>query len=218
MVVRFLPVDPDPTPARDRENLAEVLDLRSRLVKTVPEHGATAATADDAVDARTAAPQPAHGATDTLREDAVLLLARRALSVGELRRELLRRNHPDHDVEELLEDFVRSRYLDDAGLATSVVERTQERQRASRAGIRRKLTERLIPHDVIESALATLDPEAEEELLRETATTRAQRLRDLPRNVAERRLIAFLARRGWAGEAAVRVAREALASSDAEAE
>lgn len=144
------------------------------------------------------------------REEAVRMLARKARSRGELRRELLAREHAVGDVDDVLDEFERNHYLDDLGLARSVAEGLRERKRASRSQIRLKLRERQLDDDVIETVLAELDDDEEHELLRAAAQERARRLADLDRQTAERRLLGFLARRGWSGERATRAAREAL--------
>ena len=143
-------------------------------------------------------------------EDGVRLLARRARSSGELRSDLLALEHDPHEVEDVIAEFEANHYLDDAGLARALVEKLRDAKRASRAQIRRKLRERKLPDEAIEEALGELDDDEEFALLRETAAQRAAKLSGLDRQTAERRLLGFLARRGWSGEPAMRAAREAL--------
>ena len=153
---------------------------------------------------------PEGDAARSAYEDGVRLLARRARSSGELRDELLRLEHDVHEVEAVIDEFERSHYLDDLGLARLVTEKLRDTKRESRARIRAKLRERRLPDGVIEEALGELDDDEEFELLRVAAADRARRLADLDRQTAERRLLGFLARRGWSGERAARAAREAL--------
>jgi regulatory protein len=163
------------------------------------EPGAEATAAADDEDDRSSA-----------YDDGVRLLARRARSSGELREELQRLEHPAHEVETVIAEFEQSHYLDDEGLARAVTEKLRETKRASRAQIRIKLRERRLPDSAIEEALGQLDTDEEFALLRETAQDRARKLGGLDRQTAERRLLGFLARRGWSGEPAMRAAREAL--------
>lgn len=149
----------------------------------------------------------------TAAEDGVRLLARRARSSGELRRELGQLGHAAAEVDAVIDEFITSLYLDDRGLARLLVQSLRERKGASRAQIRLKLRERLLPDDAIEEALGDLDDAEEFALLRAAAVDRARKLAGLDRATAERRLLGFLARRGWSGERAVRAAREALAGS-----
>lgn len=149
-------------------------------------------------------------AFEACKADGVRLLARQARSSGELRDGLLRLEHDRPVVDEVIEEFERSLYLDDIGLARAATEKLRESKRASRGQIRTKLRERQIRDDVIEAVLGELDDEQELELLRDAAAARAQKLQDLDRQTAERRLSGFLARRGWSGEQVSRVVREAL--------
>lgn len=229
MAVRFLPEReaPENVPERDRGDLAEVIDLRSRLTR-VPETdedpvaSLRAALERAAIERSTAGRRAAEqgaaeadgGPARTAAEDGVRLLARKSRSSGELRRELSALGHDTPDVEAVLLEFEGNLYLDDLGLARVLAEGLRERKRASRAQIRAKLRERLLPDGVIETVLVELDDEQEDELLRAAAEERARRLRGLDRQTAERRLLGFLARRGWSGEPAIRACREALAGID----
>lgn len=148
--------------------------------------------------------------TRSAYEDAVRVLARRALSRGELEYELLRLGHSQLDSEIVLDEFIERLYLDDFSLARTLTEKLRERKGASRSHIKQKLRERKITDDVVALALAELDEEEEFDLLREAAFDRARKLGGLDRATAERRLLGFLARRGWSGEQVHRAVREAL--------
>ncbi len=256
MVVRFLPepAAENQPPPRDRGDLAEVIDLRSRLPQLQEESrreaqrpvseprrivqpdrptgfgraagferaAETDGTSEcDAGFEGAAACDEAAGLdraverSRSAEEDAVRLLARRARSSGELRRELASLGHDASDVEAVVLDCESSLYLDDLGLARVLSEGLRARKRASRAQIRVKLRERLLPDGIIEEVLGELDDDEENELLRQAAGERARKMSGLDRQTAERRLLGFLARRGWSGERAVRVAREALDSTAA---
>lgn len=140
----------------------------------------------------------------------VKLMARKARSSGELREELLRLDHAAHIVDGVIAEFEQSLYLDDAGLARTVTEKLRNSKKASRSQIRIKLRERRLPDSVIEAAVSELDVDEEFDLLREAAQDRARKMDGLDRQTAERRLLGFLARRGWSGEPATRAVREAL--------
>lgn len=143
-------------------------------------------------------------------EDAVRLLARRARSSGELRDDLLALDHSADEVSIVIDEFVESHYLDDIGLARVQSEKLRDSKGASRGQIKRKLRERKLPDDVIEEIIGALDTGEEFELLREAAQKRAKSLNGLDRETAKRRLLGFLARRGWSGEPAMRAVNEAL--------
>ncbi|GAA2180825.1 hypothetical protein GCM10009847_20190 [Leucobacter tardus] len=156
-----------------------------------------------------AEPEPS-GPERTANEDAVRVLGRKARSSGELRRDLERLGHDAHEVSGVIDEFRENLYLDDVGLARIVTEKLRDAKGASRGQIRRKLQERHFDESAIESALADLDEHEEDQLLRAAAEDRARRLTGLDPQTAERRLLGFLARRGWGGEPARRAARDAL--------
>ncbi|SJN09578.1 Regulatory protein RecX [Leucobacter sp. 7(1)] len=197
--------EPEPEPALASAPAAVVTALSDRLR---PASALRAPVRSEA--AKPTSPDPDEADSRPVYNDGVKLLARRARSSGELREELLRLDHSVHDVDVLIEEFRESHYLDDLGLARTVVEKLRSTKRASRTQIGIKLRERRLPDAVIDEALGELDSDEEFSLLREAAVSRASKLGGLDRQVAERRLLGFLARRGWSGEAATRIAREAL--------
>lgn len=227
MAVRFLP-EPgheDAAFVPDRVGLAEVIDLRARLVSAAshrvdrasvesfraePSHAAEVRALPFPEGEPASGLAPEQAALVAATRDAVRLLARRARSSGELARELGELEHAPDAVEGAVAEAHESLYLDDVGLARGLAESLRARKRSSRAQIRQKLRDRLIPSDIIERVLAELDDDEEDELLCEAATQRALRLRGLDHLTAERRLLGFLARRGWSGEPARRAARDAL--------
>lgn len=265
MAVRFLPPPSDEPSEKlgvDRENLAEVIEFRSKLREVSALDPREAQSVREPRQLRLAADAGSAGApvevefgessgdsdlvrgtgygndrglgigvgvgvtdsgdsdahesvhelenTRTAMDDAVRMLARRARSSGELRRELVAKGHDHAEVDEVVLECESRLYLDDLGLARVVTENLRTRKRSSRSQIRIKLRERMLPDAVIEEAIGELDQDEENDLLREAATERARKMGGLDRQTAERRLIGFLARRGWSGERAVRIAREAL--------
>ncbi|MEB4615899.1 regulatory protein RecX [Leucobacter sp. M11] len=196
MVVRFLPVGgPErKAPVPPRDNLAEVVELRSRLV---PEETPDAEPAPDLGDPR---------------EQAMRRLARSAQSVTEIERFLRGKGHQPEAIEPVVREFLDRGYLDDLALAKAQTGILRERKRMSTRIIERTLNERGIPREFIGIALAEFDPEGDDEdrVLREAARDRARKMGSLDRATAERRLIAFLARRGFGGSSVRDIAREAL--------
>lgn len=201
----------------DRAEVAREADGRLRAGRVVQAGTAPGAHDGRASDAQNETPaagraeaSPEAESIPNGFEDAVRLLARRARSSGELRKELLALGHDHVEVEEVALECETRLYLDDLGLARVLTENLRARKRASRSQIRLKLRERLLPDGVIEEALGELDDDEEHDLLREAATERARKMGSLDRQTAERRLLGFLARRGWSGERAIRVVREVL--------
>lgn len=225
MAVRFLPApDERPRAHRDeRENLAEVIEFRARVKRPEPPSVVEDLAAkiehiqdgsDEFADHAGAEEAVTEPVGPTAEQAAIKLLARKALSSGELRRKLREADYPEIDVEEAVAACEAALYLDDAGLASAVTQKLRETKGASQAIIRRKLRERLLPDAAIDQAIAELDDSEEFELLEQTAADRARRLQGLDRQTAERRLLGFLARRGWSGERATRAARNALNGLD----
>lgn len=242
MVVRFTPSPDEPTASKppQRENLAEVVDIRSRLVSSAHKtHNSDALSNSKALSNESPSNEvplddASHDAPPIVLAEyservsqehqeqkeqkellnthgvAVKLLSRKALSSGELRRELQRREHAENDIENVLADFIESFYLDDFSLARTLCEKLRDQKRASTSQIRHKLQERLLDRDAIDEALAGLDVDEENDLLVAAANDRARKLTSLDRKTAERRLLGFLARRGWGGPEAFQAAREAL--------
>lgn len=184
----------------------------AQAASVAPEGTAQALCEADATDGISA---PEETSSAAAYEHGVKILARKARSSGELRAELLRLEYDPNDVENVIGEFETSHYLDDAGLARAVTEKLRDAKRASRAQIRVKLRERKLPDSAIEAALGELDADEEFDLLREAANDRARKLVGLDQQTAERRLLGFLARRGWSGEPAMRAARDALAGGGA---
>ena len=194
MAVRFTPA-PEPKPRPNRDNLAEVIDLRARLVE------------------RSIAPEPPEPEVEKLpdpRQEAMRMLARRALSSRELSDKLQERGHAERDIAEIIDNFIESHYLDDTALARTICEKLRSTKRASIGHLRRELLKRGIPATSIEQVLSEIDDEEEDQLLWEVARDRARRLTSLDRVTAERRLFGFLARRGWSGSNVRRVTSAVL--------
>jgi regulatory protein len=192
MTVRFLPTQAegahDTQP--EREEIAEVVELRTKLV-IEPEK------------------QEPHPSLPPM-EKAVRLLARKPLSMGELDRALRRENYADDQVEEVVRECISRSYLDDVALAERIVEKSELRKKLSRSALKRELSLRLIPAEIIDAVLASNSDESELETMREVAEKRARQLSSLDRATAERRLVSYLARRGFGGSNLYRVVSDAL--------
>src|SRR5690554_3635454 len=126
MVVRFLPLanKPSVASANDRGDLAEVIELRSKLhsdrgvaarVELAEIEHAVVHRLDDAG-------EPESDRFSAAEADAVRLLARRARSGGELRQELDALGHASIDVEAVVLQCESNLYLDDLGLARVLTE------------------------------------------------------------------------------------------------
>ncbi|MBT1035095.1 recombination regulator RecX [Canibacter sp. lx-45] len=137
-------------------------------------------------------------------------LSRKALSAREIRRELKKLDYAEHTVELVVTELLASNYIDELAMAEAIVIKLSGAQGSSKAEIQRKLAQRGIAGEVIDKVLSGIDNDAELELLKTIAYSRASKLTDLDYQVALRRLLAYLARRGWSGYQALEIAKEAL--------
>ncbi len=132
---------------------------------------------------------------------ALRALERRGFARVDLGRRLVRKGHPGVAVEVALERLAARGLLDDAAFALNYAEVRSRRGRGP-ARVRRDLAGMGLERDVIDRAVAvTWPPEVDNgERALELARTRAGRLAKLPRVAQRRRLLAFLARRGYTGD------------------
>ncbi|WP_022893431.1 regulatory protein RecX [Agromyces subbeticus] len=199
--VTYLPWAKEPT-ARSRETPVREERVREARVREspiqeVPDHEASGS--DET------------GAERDARVDRLVVsrLRRSALSVSEVRAVLVEHGLDDIEVEEWLERYERLGYLDDARLAEQVVHSHGVRRGRGSGAILQELGRRGVDNSLARAAVEDLDPETELENARTVAERRARQLRGLDRQTAERRLSAFLQRRGYPGD----VVREAVSAA-----
>lgn len=193
-----------------------------------PAHGHVRRAAEEAAPG---APHPARPALRALRGDdaladpvvseeeqraaaeAVLLrkLRAKALSESEARLVLRGEGLPSEQAESIIDDCLRRGYLDDAVLAELLVRAGAERKGQGRAAIARSLAQRGIPRPLIDEALAEL-PDDDAQRADEYALSKAPAMRRLDPEVALRRLVGQLQRRGFGPSLALSAARRALAA------
>lgn len=151
------------------------------------------------------------GAERDARVDRLVVsrLRRSALSVSEVRAVLVEHGLDDIEVEEWVERYERLGYLDDAKLAEQVVHSHGVRRGRGSGAILQELGRRGVDTSLARAAVEDLDPETELDNARVVAERRARQLRGLDRQTAERRLSAFLQRRGYPGD----VVREAVSAA-----
>jgi len=143
--------------------------------------------------------------TEAALRAALRLLGARAHAVAELGRRLGRKGHQPAAVQAVLERLAADGLLDDAAFARSFVERGAGRGRGP-ARLRRDLLARGVARADIDAALGAWLARSGEEPAppRELLERRARALAGLPAPMRRRRLLAFLARRGYRGAAARR--------------
>lgn len=161
--------------------------------------------------AEAGAPDDETGAERDERIDRLVVgrLRRSSLSIAEVRAVLVEHGLDEGEVEEWLERYERLGYLDDARLAEQLVHSHGTRRGRGSGAILSELSRRGVDAAVAREAVGELDPELELANAVAVAERRARQLGGLDRAVAERRLSAFLARRGYPGQ----VVRDAVAAA-----
>lgn len=142
----------------------------------------------------------------------VRALGRRQLSVLETQELLVAQGATAEEAEVLVARYEELGYLDDMALAETLVERLSERNHKSRGVIARELSARKIPGALVSAALDQLDEGHEFDLALEAATKRIGQLSSYDDATAERRLVGFLTRRGFASAVVREVTRRAMAT------
>lgn len=162
---------------------------------------------DQAVRERLGAAADVEGAFRT----ALRALERRSFARVDLARRLQRKGHPREAVAAALDRAEAMGLLDDAAYALSYVETRAARGRGPTRltrdllamGVERRLIERALAAHAADGAPGAAVPLA-------LATRRAAQLGDIPRVVKRRRLLAFLARRGFSGHDAGQIVKQVV--------
>lgn len=130
-------------------------------------------------------------------------LRSRSLSVAEARTilrgyQLEEQRLDAAQVDDVLDDFCRRGYLDDATLAGLLVTSGTQRKSQGRTALARLLAQRGIPRDIVDAALDEV-PDDDYERALEYARSKMRSLARLDLETAKRRLSGQLARRGYPG-------------------
>lgn len=130
---------------------------------------------------------------------AVHALAGRGHSREEIERKLLSRELPEDAVADEIERLEGLGLINDVDLASDLMDRYSHRQGLGRQAVAQKMRDRRIAPEIITSTLESISDEDEHVRLLEVASDRARALRSLVPDVAKRRLVAYLQRRGFRG-------------------
>ena len=125
---------------------------------------------------------------------AVRLLARRPYSTTEIRRNLASHEVAPSVIEDVIRKLERLEYIDDLAFARYWIENRERFKPRSPRALRYELQQKGIATDLIETALADLDPHAS---ARRAAEGKLRSLRGQTRDTFRAKLSAFLARRGF---------------------
>jgi regulatory protein len=196
-------IQPDP---RRADCVRVVVGGRSLLTVSrevaATEHLAVGTELDEPLYARLCGAADAEAAYRT----ALRLLERRPFSARDLSRRLVLKGHPPGAASLAVERAERSGLIDDARFALHFVETRAARGRGP-LRLRRDLAQLGVERDVVDRALAEASANGGSGTpdLEALARKRHGQLKGLPRPVARRRLLAYLARRGFAGDAVRRL-------------
>jgi len=146
------------------------------------------------------------------REIALRALDRRAYGRDELAGYLGRKGAPEDSVQRVLARFEEVGLLDDAVFASQWVESRHRGRKLPRRTLVAELRRKGIAADVIAEAVAPIDRDVEARAAAELATARARSLAGQPYEVALRRLVGVLGRRGFSGDLAWQAAKDALSA------
>jgi len=141
-------------------------------------------------------------------------LARRARSSKDLERWLLEREHPRAAIAATIERLSALGLLDDERFAEAYVNGPARTKGFGQRRVAAELRRRGVPSAIVDRAIAgRADADgSESDALAAAAARRARTLRTQAPDVAQRRLVGWLVRRGFAIGAAIRAAKDALAS------
>ena len=144
---------------------------------------------------------------------ALNLLAFQARSARDLRRKLVQKGEPAEHVERAIERLTAQGLLDDAQFARQLARSKVASQGASRRRLQQEMFKRGVAREVADEAIAEVyeDEQVDEGVLvEEVARKKLRSLAKLDPEARRRRLYAFLARRGYEGEAIRRAMRAVL--------
>jgi len=130
---------------------------------------------------------------------AIKFLERRLHSTSELRRKLQPRGYPPAVVDEVMADLLRMNYLDDARFAQLKAQSAAQHKHHGRRRAKMELLKSGVQSEVADQALDKVydDKSETRDVARQLAMKQAPRLKKLDPQVAKRRLIGMLQRRGF---------------------
>ena len=151
----------------------------------------------------------------TAYNHALEALSRRARSGVELSRWLRERDWPADDITDVIERLTASGLLDDAKYAAQFARSRILDRKLSKRRVLGELGRRGVAKETAAAAVAELIEEEgvdEEAAVEAIAVRKARSLAKLDRQTAARRLMGFLARRGYDGDVVRRVTKKVLSA------
>ena len=173
-----------------------------------PEWAAGPPPADPEADPRTRGSEP--DPVDWARQIVLRQLTAGPRSRSQLEQALRRKDCPDDVAATVLDRLEQVGLVDDEAYAGMLVRSQQAGRGLARRALRQELRRKGVDDDTADAALAEVAPEAEEERARELVAKKLRSMHGLEPHVQTRRLAGMLARKGYDGEVAMRVVREAV--------
>lgn len=141
---------------------------------------------------------------------ALHLLSSRQRSSKDVETRLIKKGYDPIVAQQILERLYELDLLDDAKFAEQWTATRRRGKGLSRSAIKRELVTRGISQELIESSLEDISDEDEIVTAYELARSKMSRLGGLEKDVQMRRLVSLLARRGYSGGIAFKVARDVV--------
>lgn len=144
-------------------------------------------------------------------------LSKGAKSKAQLRAILVKREIPEEIAEPILDRFEESGLIDDKMFANVVVNSRRSHKGLSKSAIKRELSTKGVAAEIIDDALSEVTSEQELATAQELAVKKFRAMSHLAKEVQDRRLSGYLARKGYSGGvafAAIRFAREQAVKSE----
>lgn len=153
-----------------------------------------------------------HSEITPARQIALRTLAARGRSVAEVKQKLRDRGIEESVVDEEVSRLITEGLLNDFDLAEQLVWSLQEHKKLGPVAIRQALIKRKIPSAIIDRVIphaSDIEPDVIEQLARD----RMRSMSGLEPEVQKRRLVGFLARRGYTGSEVYRAVDRAVGES-----
>ena len=141
-------------------------------------------------------------------------LSRSAKTAKQCRDILAKREIDPEIAEAVIQRYIEVGLIDDQAVAQTLTNSRRKYKGLSRTAIKRELGEKGISAEVIEASVAEFDADSEVAVATELAVKRIQRLASVDRDVRQRRLTGYLARKGYGSGhiiAAIKAAEAELA-------
>jgi regulatory protein len=153
-----------------------------------------------------------HAEVEAAYRTALRAVERRSFARADLGRRLRRKGHAPEAIAPALDRLAERGFLDDAAFTANYIETRAARGRGP-LRLARDLAAMGVERSIIDRALAAHggSPDSAGDVPRVLAAKRAAQLGDLPRHVRRRRVLAYLARRGFSGREVTEMVGKLLA-------